>query len=799
MSTSRRLAKRSIIGTKVCAPGPDGLWYSGVIQDVKTPTLMSADPMPPPTFLAPGDAQLNADTRYIVRFDFKTQTLPANVNASSSVVVAGSESVIVETRRAAAAAAAAASVHISPAQALRRNAMTKEFRESDLIGPGFRSIMSIQLQPGQRIFITYNGREQSGDVVQHDVNKDEVVVKITTIGNEEPIELKKRLEEVRLLESRRSARLADQDRDTDFARLADMGGDRRRTTHSIEVPLTLPPSHNSRKRPPSDTYDCSSDDCKVDVMNECNAALILMNLHNSPNTVSDKWFGSSPGSSSSASWSSGSASPPLSDDGSALHGHIILSPHDAAIASANARIRTTSVSTSDEGIVTDFKEERKKKVSACHTALPHCSTTTSRLCQMPNASKKFRCIWKGCGTVELTQLKIERHVRDTHLGKKARRSGDSDSCSENEHEEEFYYDEDDDDDESTIKTPSPASPPTLSHRDMARPPHEDPEYQRQIVGNFKQGRAMNNYHHLTHQQSQLHHSNSGSSGAHHITSTQQQQLQNNNTSCIPTSPLAHHNYTWSSAAAITVSAPSATSHHSSSSSSSSSNNNSHSHHNHHHHHNSTTLNKHARSSSSRPSHSTAPYPSPTYVHHHHNHNHSYNSHSSNSSSGSGNSSPVIHSNSSANNMLQQLSQQNVTVTAHHTSNGHTQQQQQQQQQHHLSSVTITPNYHPPQQQQQQQHHHQQQQQQQQHLRGQQQTTASNNHVANSGQQQQQQHMSLQHVAVQQTVSAAKHTPNSPNRRTRGENKKCRKVYGMEKREQWCTQCRWKKACSRFGD
>lgn len=198
MSTSRRLAKRSIIGTKVCAPGPDGLWYSGVIQDVKTPTSLSGgalapppDPMPPPTFLAPGDALVNADTRYIVRFDFKTQSQslsPSNAIASSSSSGPGSasgsstESVIVETRRA--AAAAAASVHHSPAQALRRNAMTKEFRESDLIGPGFRSITSIQLQPGQRIFLTYNGREQSGDVVSHDVDKDEVVVKITTIGNE---------------------------------------------------------------------------------------------------------------------------------------------------------------------------------------------------------------------------------------------------------------------------------------------------------------------------------------------------------------------------------------------------------------------------------------------------------------------------------------------------------------------------------------------------------------------------------------------------------------------------------------
>lgn len=52
-----------------------------------------------------------------------------------------------------------------------------------------------------------------------------------------PIEVKKRLEEVRLLESRRSARLADQD--TDFAKLADMANDRRRASHSIDVPLAL--------------------------------------------------------------------------------------------------------------------------------------------------------------------------------------------------------------------------------------------------------------------------------------------------------------------------------------------------------------------------------------------------------------------------------------------------------------------------------------------------------------------------------------------------------------------------------
>lgn len=48
------------------------------------------------------------------------------------------------------------------------------------------------------------------------------------------MELKKRLDEIRLLESRKSARLADVD--TDFARLADMAGDRRRASATIEVP-----------------------------------------------------------------------------------------------------------------------------------------------------------------------------------------------------------------------------------------------------------------------------------------------------------------------------------------------------------------------------------------------------------------------------------------------------------------------------------------------------------------------------------------------------------------------------------
>lgn len=161
MSTGRRLAKRSIIGTKVCAPGPDGLWYSGVIQDVKTPPSATVTSVTVNT-----TEQSNTESKYIVRFDFKTQDSLSN-----------SSNATMEARR-------SVSVHISPAQSLRRNAMIKEFRESDLIGPGFRSIMGVHLQPGQRVYVTHNGREISGDVLTHDDEKDEVVIKITNIGSE---------------------------------------------------------------------------------------------------------------------------------------------------------------------------------------------------------------------------------------------------------------------------------------------------------------------------------------------------------------------------------------------------------------------------------------------------------------------------------------------------------------------------------------------------------------------------------------------------------------------------------------
>nr|CAD7427316.1 unnamed protein product [Timema monikensis] len=85
----------------------------------------------------------------------------------------------------------------------------------------------------------------------------------------------------------------------------------------------------------------------------------------------------------------------------------------------------------------------------------------------------FQCTWPSCGVATSNCTTIETHVRKVHLGPKLEDSELSD------HEEEFYYTE-------LELRPHTYSPPTMSHRDMARPPHEDPEYQKQLkLGVFR--------------------------------------------------------------------------------------------------------------------------------------------------------------------------------------------------------------------------------------------------------------------------------------------------------------------------
>lgn len=116
MSTGKRLAKRSIIGTRVVALREDGLFHSAVIHAVKS------------------TKEEGGEAKYSVRFD-----------DSRAVSV---------------------------------------YADSELIGPGFQSLQSAILQAGQKVFLTFNGREVTGEVRLHDTAADEVEVVICPPGHE---------------------------------------------------------------------------------------------------------------------------------------------------------------------------------------------------------------------------------------------------------------------------------------------------------------------------------------------------------------------------------------------------------------------------------------------------------------------------------------------------------------------------------------------------------------------------------------------------------------------------------------
>ncbi|XP_008841576.1 SLC2A4 regulator [Nannospalax galili] len=61
------------------------------------------------------------------------------------------------------------------------------------------------------------------------------------------------------------------------------------------------------------------------------------------------------------------------------------------------------------------------------------------------------------------------------------------------------------------------------------------------------------------------------------------------------------------------------------------------------------------------------------------------------------------------------------------------------------------------------------------------------------------HLKPQPTEVQAYIPALPAKLSANLRKPRGDAKKCRKVYGMDHRDLWCTACRWKKACQRFLD
>ena len=167
MFGTRRLAKRSIVGSKISARRQNGRYVPGVIQS----QYAEEGPF--------------SDAVYSVQFEDGVQNL-----------ISGKH----------------------------------------IIGPGFHPTTVAVLKNGQNVFLTLNGREVNGTVLQHNRDSDEVLMNVV-LQNGDEVEVTKRLEEVRLLKSRKSARLLDQD--TDYSKLADIHlseAKKRTVSQGIDVP-----------------------------------------------------------------------------------------------------------------------------------------------------------------------------------------------------------------------------------------------------------------------------------------------------------------------------------------------------------------------------------------------------------------------------------------------------------------------------------------------------------------------------------------------------------------------------------
>ena len=123
--TRRLLAKRSILGSRVAAPGDDGKLYPAVIQAVKTSSTSDNG----------GEGLQPSSTSgriYAVRFDDGSR-------------------------------------------------QTREFPESELVGPGFPGggrLRAGKLKPGQIVYVTHANREVQGAVMHHRPNIDQVIIRI---------------------------------------------------------------------------------------------------------------------------------------------------------------------------------------------------------------------------------------------------------------------------------------------------------------------------------------------------------------------------------------------------------------------------------------------------------------------------------------------------------------------------------------------------------------------------------------------------------------------------------------------
>ncbi|XP_071941858.1 zinc finger protein 704-like [Antedon mediterranea] len=405
MYGSRRMAKRSIIGTRVAAPWQDGVFYPGVIKDVKN--------------------RGGGDTTYIVHFD---------------------------------------------------DGYARTYRDMEIVGPCFQPVSKVHLKFNQTVFTTHNGREISGVVQKHRKQTNEVLI---VLNDDEDTMVKVKLDDVRLLESRKSARLVSND--TDYSKLADISvteAKKRHVSNYIDVP-------SSPKAPKID-----EEPSMEDVM----AAMVLTSLSCSPGFRSGVGEPPSPSSPArhglSSSWSPATINAPPSSLGSASSGRFsfdntrwIPSPSASSNSDRESPQAGTEKMEYEGGSRSLVEPSFGPPAQVFSLSLDEgidvfdCGAEfeVEENTPLKKGSKKlYQCRWNSCTKVLCTRQGIEKHVRTVHL-KRPLEDDDSDDG-----EEDFYYTEID----STIDTVSEgfanmttsSPPPTSSHIDMARPLiHDEPK------------------------------------------------------------------------------------------------------------------------------------------------------------------------------------------------------------------------------------------------------------------------------------------------------------------------------------
>ncbi|KAK3743335.1 hypothetical protein QZH41_013910 [Actinostola sp. cb2023] len=311
-----------------------------------------------------------------------------------------------------------------------------EVDEEDIVGPSFAKASSVNLQAGQRVYVTYHGREVPGKVMKSKSEWKKLVVRVLDHG-EHLLTVKK--DEIRLLKGQKLS--------TDVQFEANCDG------KECPIPCKIKAQGFDFEQSPSKHQENVT-------RSEEMAALVLTALSISPvlkeqesSFKEDMMFSPSPDSGTEMA----SASSP------SLHTNSLSnSPICSTSPSSLDELKYNPLYHIDEGIELEFvKKERTRKRK---------NSTSST-----GSVKKviYLCTWPGCGKSLSTVQGIIRHVRTIHLEPK-RHSEDGFS----DGEEEFYFTEQDDDlDDFCDPFPHPLalSPtPTQSHFDMVKSPWSEP-------------------------------------------------------------------------------------------------------------------------------------------------------------------------------------------------------------------------------------------------------------------------------------------------------------------------------------